>query len=27
MKERSVIDVSHLPGYAFGHRSLMWWGT
>ena len=20
------IDVSHLPEYAFGHRSLMWWG-
>jgi cytochrome c oxidase subunit 3 len=25
MKPR-VIDVSHLPEYAFGHRSLMWWG-
>jgi len=23
----STLDVSHLPGYAFGHRSLMWWGT
>ena len=21
------IDVSDLPEYAFGHRSLMWWGT
>lgn len=21
-----TIDVSHLPDYAFGHRSLMWWG-
>jgi heme/copper-type cytochrome/quinol oxidase subunit 3 len=21
------LDVSHLPTYAFGHRSLMWWGT
>lgn len=21
-----AIDVSHLPAYAFGHRSLMWWG-
>jgi cytochrome c oxidase subunit III len=27
VKPRSAIDVSHLPGYAFGHRSLMWWGT
>jgi cytochrome c oxidase subunit I+III len=25
MKPR-VIDVSHLPEFAFGHRSLMWWG-
>jgi cytochrome c oxidase subunit I+III len=25
MKPR-VIDVSHLPDYAFGHRNLMWWG-
>lgn len=24
---RSTLDVSHLPTYAFGHRSLMWWGT
>jgi len=21
------LDVSSLPSYAFGHRSLMWWGT
>jgi cytochrome c oxidase subunit 3 len=27
MSERATIDVSHLPTYAFGHRSLMWWGT
>jgi cytochrome c oxidase subunit III len=27
MSERSTIDVSRLPTYAFGHRSLMWWGT
>jgi cytochrome c oxidase subunit III len=27
MKEQNTLDVSHLPGYAFGHRSLMWWGT
>lgn len=25
MKARAI-DVSHLPEYAFGHRSLMWWG-
>jgi cytochrome c oxidase subunit I+III len=24
---RPVLDVSSLPPYAFGHRSLMWWGT
>ena len=24
---RPAIDVSPLPSYAFGHRSLMWWGT
>jgi cytochrome c oxidase subunit III len=24
---RPVIDVSRLPTYAFGHRSIMWWGT
>ena len=22
-----VLDVSGLPSYGFGHRSLMWWGT
>ena len=22
-----TLDVSALPGYAFSHRSLMWWGT
>jgi len=22
-----VIDASQLPSYAFGHRSVMWWGT
>ena len=27
MNTRATIDVSHLPTYAFGHRSLMWWGT
>lgn len=27
MRTRTVIDVSALPKYAFGHRSLMWWGT
>jgi len=27
MTERPAIDVSQLQGYAFGHRSLMWWGT
>ena len=25
MKPR-VIDVSHLPDYAFSHRNIMWWG-
>jgi cytochrome c oxidase subunit 3 len=24
---RTTIDVSRLPTYAFGQRSLMWWGT
>jgi cytochrome c oxidase subunit III len=24
---RTTLDVSHLPTYAFSHRSLMWWGT
>jgi cytochrome c oxidase subunit III len=23
----SVLDVSGLPTYAYGHRSLLWWGT
>ena len=27
MRTTPVLDVSHLPGYAFSHRSLMWWGT
>jgi heme/copper-type cytochrome/quinol oxidase subunit 3 len=27
MSERDTLDVSHLPTYAFGHRSLMFWGT
>ncbi|HJQ70615.1 MAG TPA: cytochrome c oxidase subunit 3 [Blastocatellia bacterium] len=26
MKERPVIDVSGLPAYAFGHRSMLFWG-
>jgi cytochrome c oxidase subunit I+III len=26
MKPRAI-DVSHLPEYAFSHRSLMWWGA
>jgi cytochrome c oxidase subunit I+III len=26
-KEVPKLDVSELPGYAFGHRTLMWWGT
>ena len=21
-----AIDVSHLPSFVFGHRSIMWWG-
>ena len=24
---RRVLDVSGLPTYAFGNRSVMWWGT
>jgi hypothetical protein len=24
---RPVIDVSGLPDHAFGHRSILWWGT
>ena len=27
MSTRTTLDVSRLPTYAFGHRSLMWWGT
>jgi cytochrome c oxidase subunit III len=27
MKNRPALDVSRLPAYAFGHRSLLWWGT
>src|SRR5512144_3007021 len=27
MNMKAVLDVSHLPGYAFGHRSLTWWGV
>jgi cytochrome c oxidase subunit III len=27
MKPQSVLDVSRLPTYAYGNRSLMWWGT
>lgn len=27
MKAVRTLDVSELPGYAYGHRSLMWWGT
>jgi cytochrome c oxidase subunit III len=27
MSTRTTLDVSHLPTYAFHHRSLMWWGT
>jgi cytochrome c oxidase subunit 3 len=27
MNARHTLDVSHLPTYAFGHRSLMWWAT
>jgi cytochrome c oxidase subunit I+III len=25
--EKESLDVSSLPTYGFGHRSLMWWGT
>ena len=25
--QEQVIDASGLPSYAFGHRSMMWWGT
>jgi cytochrome c oxidase subunit I+III len=27
VKQRPVVDVSELPDYAFGNRSLVWWGT
>jgi cytochrome c oxidase subunit I+III len=27
MSQRSVLDVSPLPKFAFGHRGLIWWGT
>jgi cytochrome c oxidase subunit III len=27
LKTRAVIDVSDLPTWSFGSRSLMWWGT
>ena len=27
MTRRAAIDVSELPNYAFGHRSIVWWGT
>jgi cytochrome c oxidase subunit III len=27
MRTRIVEDLSHLPTYAFGHRSVVWWGT
>jgi cytochrome c oxidase subunit III len=27
VREHAVVDASELPGYAFGHRSLLWWGT
>jgi cytochrome c oxidase subunit 3 len=27
MREPGELDVSALPTFAFGHRSLMWWGT
>jgi len=27
MTPQSVLDVSKLPTYAYGNRSLMWWGT
>jgi heme/copper-type cytochrome/quinol oxidase subunit 3 len=27
MREPGSLDVSALPTFAFGHRSLMWWGT
>ena len=27
MRRPAAIDVSELPNYAFGHRSIVWWGT
>ena len=27
MKTTAVLDVSDLPSYAYGHRSVLWWGT
>jgi cytochrome c oxidase subunit I+III len=27
MKPVAAIDVSSLPDHAFGHRSILWWGT
>ncbi|HKP46395.1 MAG TPA: cytochrome c oxidase subunit 3 [Pyrinomonadaceae bacterium] len=27
MTEPRIVDVSHLPTYAFGHRALTWWAT
>lgn len=27
MKAAAALDVSGLPRYGFGHRSLLWWGT
>jgi len=27
MTPRTVVDVSRLPTYSFGHRSPMWWGA
>lgn len=27
VKHGDSLDVSQIPSYAFGHRSIMWWGT
>lgn len=27
MKITAVADIADLPGYAYGHRSILWWGT
>ena len=27
MKARTLVDVSPLPKFAFGHKGLVWWGT